>query len=407
VAILERGSYPTAAVLAVRHDTEDHEMPETIEMPAADPTPPAQLGMPADDMAWRDEMRAELGAIRVLAGRSAVGGDDPYAGLRTFAASGEDAFGLACRAAFVDPAVGRLLTRALADEVTGDNPGVIPPGWVSEVVGIFPVRQPAVVAFGGRSSLPDAGMDINWPYYDGDIEALIGRQTAEKTALPTSKISLKRGTAPIVSYGFAHDVAYQLILRSSPSYIAAANRILLAAFAAREDREMVDAVVAADALGGFVTLDPLTATADAVRAALFEASVAVETATGAPATFGLASTNVFTKLGGLPGLSPSMYGTQNVAGTADAASLRINVSGLPIVHDHRLPTGSLAVSNDSAASWNGVGPLFVTAEDVERLGRNEAIWGMGAATIELPKGIVWLAAAKPTAASTTSSRRRD
>jgi hypothetical protein len=250
-------------------------------------------------------------------------------------------------------------------------------------------------------------MDINWPYYDGDIEALIGRQTAEKTALPTSKISLKRGTAPIVSYGFAHDVAYQLILRSSPSYIAAANRILLAAFAAREDREMVDAVVAADALGGFVTLDPLTATADAVRAALFEASVAVETATGAPATFGLASTNVFTKLGGLPGLSPSMYGTQNVAGTADAASLRINVSGLPIVHDHRLPTGSLAVSNDSAASWNGVGPLFVTAEDVERLGRNEAIWGMGAATIELPKGIVWLAAAKPTAASTTSSRRRD
>jgi phage head maturation protease len=405
VAILERGSYPQAAVLAVRsNDMEDSNVPTLLETPTPDPTPdPTPEPTPPDELSFRNEVRAELGAIRLLAGRQlAAGADDPYAQLRSFAD-----FGMACRAAYVDPAVAALMTRALVDEITGDNPGVVPPGWLSSVAGILPPRQPAVTAFGGRNGLPDAGMDVNWPYYDGDINALVAVQAAQKTALNSVKISFKKGTTPIATYGFAHDVAYQLILRSDPSYIASANRVLVAAFAAREDAQFIAAIVALDQAGSFVTLDALTATADAVRAALFQASLLVEGATGAPASFGLAATNVFAHLGGLTGLVPAPYGTANVTGTADAASLRINVSGLPIYHDARLPANAFLVSNQEAASYLGVGPFFATAEDVERLGRNEAIWGMGAGTIILPKGICWLAATAPTVLTGRKAKDQD
>ena len=403
VAIVERGSYPDAAVLAVRSE-EDPTVPTLTETPTPpEPTPdptPDPTPTPPDELSFRSEVRAELGAIRLMAGRQLAGtAADPYAPLRDL-----DGFGLACRAAFGDPAIGALLTRALVDEITSENPGLMPPGWISTVAGVMPPRQPAVVAFGGRVGLPPAGMDINWPYFDGDMDSLIQRQAAQKTALQSTKISFKRGTAPIETYGFAHDVAYQLILRSDPSYIASANRVLVGAFAAREDAEFIAAIVALAGSGGFVALDALTATADAVRAALFDASMQVEAATGAPATFGLAATNVFAKLGGLAGLYPAPYGTSNAAGTATASTLRINVSGLDIYHDARLPAGAFLVSNESAADFAGVGPLFVSAEDVERLGRNEAIWGMGAGTVLIPAGIVWLAATKPTTAGASRSK---
>lgn len=404
VAILERGSYPTAAVLAVRTAEEPNvptlETP-TPPTPTPDPTPDPEPA-PPDELAFRNEVRAELGAIRLLAGRQLAGADDPFLQLRSFAD-----FGLACRAAYTDPTLSAMLTRALQDEITSDNPGVIPPGWVSSVAGILPPRQPAITAFGGRAGLPDSGMDVNWPYFDGDINALVAVQAAQKTALNSVKISFKKGTSPIATYGFAHDVAYQLILRSEPSYIASANRVLLAAFAAREDAQFIAAIVALDAAASWVALDPLTATADAVRAALFQASLAVEAATGAPASFGLAASDVFAKLGGLAGLVPQPYGTSNVTGTADAASLRVNVSGLPIVHDARLPAGAFLVSNEEAARYLGVGPFFVTAEDVERLGRNEAIWGMGAGTVVLPLGICWLATVKPTMAAASARKSKD
>jgi phage head maturation protease len=407
VAILERGSYPEAAVLAVRTEsTEDETVPTLTEIPTPDPTPtPAPAPDPTPDPAeltFRNEMRAELGAIRLLAGRQVDAGADPYLQLRAF-----PDFASAYVAAVGSRDVAALLTRALVDEITGDNPGLMPPGWISTVAGIMPPRQPAVRAFGGRASLPDAGMDINWPYYAGDIDALVQTQAAQKTAVTSTKISFLRGTAAIETYGFAHDVAYQLIQRSSPAYIATANRVLLAAFAAREDFGMIAALTAAAAAGGTVDLDMATATADQVRAALFAASLQVESATGAPATFGLAASDVFGQLGGMPGLFPAQYGTSNAAGTASAATLTVNISGLPIFHDARLAAGAFLVSNDSAAEYAGVGPLFASAEDVERLGRNEAIWGMGAGTILLPAGIVWLAPAGLPLSRSSRSKDRD
>jgi hypothetical protein len=55
------------------------------------------------------------------------------------------------------------------------------------------------------------------------------------------------------------------------------------------------------------------------------------------------------------------------------------------------------VSNSEAASWYEDGPFSVAAEDVEKLGQNVAVWGLGAFGIHLPMGIVELAAGLPLA----------
>ena len=66
----------------------------------------------------------------------------------------------------------------------------------------------------------------------------------------------------------------------------------------------------------------------------------------------------------------------------------MNVSGLPILPVNGLAPGSLLVSNQEAAGWVEEGMYAITAEDVELLGQNVAVWGMGALAAPIPAGIV-------------------
>ena len=119
-----------------------------------------------------------------------------------------------------------------------------------------------------------------------------------------------------------------------------------------------------------------------------EASLAVETATGSPASFVLAGSGAYLKMGGLAGLWPYPYGTQNVSGTADAGSLMVNVSGLPVKHCRHLGDTEIVVSNSQTAKWREISPMVVTAENVALAGRDVGIFGMGILTPFVPSGIV-------------------
>jgi hypothetical protein len=283
-----------------------------------------------------------------------------------------------------------LLCRALVDQITTNNPGVIPPGWLDTVFGIVDRGRPLINAFGLRSA-PAEGMDINWPYFDGNLTALVGEQLTQKAAITSVRVDLKRGTEVLRTFAGGSDISYQLIRRSSPSYRDAYMRIMMAAYAAETEAAAgSDAVAAATAGPVWV---PGTGTAADLREALFGASAAVQAATGSPASFAVAATDVFTAIGSLDGLWPAPYGTSNASGTADAGSLTVNVSGLPVVHGHQLPPGTLLVSNGEAAAWLEDGPFTVTAEDVEKLGQNVAVWGMGAWATFLPAGLVKIPAA--------------
>ncbi len=88
---------------------------------------------------------------------------------------------------------------------------------------------------------------------------------------------------------------------------------MLAAYAVVTDKEFVDAVETAAT--GTVPLTWGTADNDAVRSAIFAASVKVQDATGRPAEFVLAAADTFGAIGGALNPAPIM----NATGTADAS----------------------------------------------------------------------------------------
>lgn len=282
------------------------------------------------------------------------------------------------------------ISLALVDNTSnaGKNAGVVPPGWSTEVHGIIARVRAAIEAFGGPGSLPDSGMDTAWPYFDGLLNTLVGVQATQKTDITSVAVDIKKGTAPVKTYAGGADNALQLIERSSPSYLEAWARIMLAAYAVVTDAAFVAAVYAAGT--GTQNLESTGMTADAVRAALFGASNSVDTATGAPAEFALVAPDLFAVLGGLAGLHNPDYGTFNAAGTSSARSLAINVNGLPVIKVPGLGAGTGLVSNREAARWVEDGPAFIDAYNVSKLGRDSAVYGYAATEVYIPAGIVKL-----------------
>jgi len=278
--------------------------------------------------------------------------------------------------------------RALADQVTTNNPGVIPPGWLNEVFGIIDMGRPVVSAIGTRP-LPAAGMEIDWPYFAGDLHALVGEQLTQKTEITSVRVDLLKASVPLKTYAGGSDISWQLIRRSQPSYREAYIRIMTAAYGVVTDNVVSDALPAV-AGSGHVEFDWTASDPNgtALRGAIFEASSKVQVATGRPASVVLAASDVFLAFGSMPMLVPSTYGTQNVAGTATASTLDVSVSGLRVVLAPDLQAGTAVVTNSMAAAWFEDGPMAVSAQDVAKLGENVAVWGMGAFAALIPAGIV-------------------
>lgn len=387
-----RGAIPGARVTAART------MPTPNDPPTPDPpTPDPDPDNPTIGRAAVDEM------IRAAIARNA------YAGVARVVSplARFESLGAAARAAFDDQtvarAIGRVMVgRVLADEVTGDNPGVVHEGWINQVYGIVDAGRPVIAAIGSQP-LPSEGMSVSWPVFEGNLLALVGVQAAEKTAITSVKVSLTPKNADLVTYAGGSDISLQLLRRSSPSYLESYLRIMGAAYGAVTDVAAGAALVAAvsAANDNFVVYDPTVAdpTGSVLRTAVFSASVKVQAATGSPATVVLMATDVFISIGGA--LTPPPV--QNATGTAQASTLNADVSGLRLVHDPYLPAGTIIVTNGLAASWREDGPMTINALDVEKLGENHAVWGMAAPTITVPQGVVGLVKVAPTARSRTAA----
>jgi Escherichia/Staphylococcus phage prohead protease len=402
VGIVERGAYGGAAVLAVRGadtmptETEPNPNPEPEPTPPPTPTPGVTvLARTAENADALDALRSEMldRMTRLEAtGRSASGPGGPLARFVTFADYLDASYG--------DP----VLARALADQLTTDSPGIVPPSWVQTIAGIGTFTRPAVTALGGARSLGDSGMELDWPFLDPalDLDSIVGVQAAEKTDIVSVKVRILKGSSPIATYAGGSDVSYQLIRRSSPSYREAYVRILTLAYN-RATEAAFEAALEAGA--GATAVLGAGADANALRAFLFEASAKVNAATGAPATVDLVSSDEFIRIGGDQNLAPPQYGTSNISGIASASTLRIEVSGLPIVEAPFLPAATHIVTNGEAAGWHEDGPFPISAEDVAKLGQNVAVWGMGTSAIVIPAGIVTNVLVTAAASSSKSSSK--
>jgi len=282
---------------------------------------------------------------------------------------------------------GEIESRALFDQVTANNPGVLPPNWSLIVRGIFDLGAPTINAF-GRESAGTTGMTFNWPYWEGDLTEIVAEQVDEKDEVNSVAINILKGTANLKTYAAGSDISYQLLQRSSPSYVDAHTRIMLNSYVQVTDIAFVGAVYGARTVQAYDFAADTTGAA--FREAVFGASVAVQTATGMPAEFVLVSPTVFTKIGGWSTFFPSNYGTFNVSGTAQSNTLGVNVSGLPVILDRNIGGEAILVSNREAAKWIEDGPRLATVENVAQLGRDVAIYGYGASQIISSAGIIGL-----------------
>lgn len=280
--------------------------------------------------------------------------------------------------------------RVWVNQITPDNPGVIPPAWLTEVFGVVDSGRPSITALGGPRSPGDSGMDVYWPYYAGDLTTIVGEQAAQKTEITSVKVSFLRGQATLKTYAGGSDVALQLQKRSAPGYLTLYDNILQIAYGLTTENAFVDALVAG--AGHTLVLAPLTAPLGDVKKFLFAASAHVRTVTGLPASAVIVSSDVFQAWGAFDNLWPTQYGTTNTAGTSDAATLTINISGLEIVEAPMAPAGTVIVTNEQAARWLEDGPFLISAPDVPKLGTDVAIWGMGAPGLFLPAGVTKAAA---------------
>jgi HK97 family phage prohead protease len=364
-------AYATAGVSAIREEQSMSEVIEAVvtETPAADVEAREQIA----------QLRETVQTIEAKAFSSEP--IHPLAAYRSF--------GDYCKAVYA----GEVESRALADQVTANNAGVMPPVWVTQVKGLVDLGRPVITASGGPENPGEAGMDINWPYITGDLLDIVEAQANEKDEVNSVQIDIDKGTASLATYSAGSDISYQLLQRSNPSYVEAHNLRMIASYNAVTDRKFTNDLWVG---GSNTNLYDLASDTDGsvFRSAVFEASMEVEDATGAPATVVLASTALLKEIGGWSTFYPEAYGLQNVSGSAQASTLRVTVSGLPVVRAKWLDTDAnrhAIVMNGLSARWFEDGPRLATAENVAQLGRDIAIYGYGATAIYIPSGFVRLA----------------
>lgn len=384
VAILERGAYPGAQVVAVRGEPDDSEVEdvgETVDL------------TPVLDRLERMEQRADA-----LALAAATPAAPELPAVLKFRSLGEF-----LKTAAEDQGVSRELARVIADQITDDNPGLTPTGWLRAIVNVINYGRPAITAF-GTAALPPSGMSINWPVWTGypgdpaNADRLVNEQGSQKTEIESGLVSFTTGSADIRTFAGAADIAYQLIRRSDPSYLDAWGRVMAKSWAEVTDRAFIDSIWNTNSQYNDTAYDiDADTNGDVLLEALFTASVNIETVTGTPAEFVLASTSAFTKLAGMSRIVPAYPGNMSMAaGNATANTLQVSVNGLRVIHARELSnviapnTDAFLVSNTVAARWHEAGPFTITAEDVYRLGQNVAVWSMGAPALYVEDGLVWI-----------------
>jgi HK97 family phage prohead protease len=389
IAAVPYGAYQSATV-AVRDDTGGQDVPEITEL--SERVDALEASVTAGPIPLTEAQTIDIArrvaedVSRAIAERGGTQPAHPFANVKNLGEAMIAAQKGELPRNFIQLAA-ELAERALDDVVTtgGVNAALLTNNLtVREVAGIVSRGRPAITAFGGPAPISDVGLSVTWPYYDGTLTDMVGAQSAQKAEILGTPVDIKLGTEALVTYAGGADIAYQLIRQGDPSILEIFSRIVLTAWGV-----VTDAAFVTELETGSVTLDWAEALASVDFTELvghtITASVTVETATGQPAEFLLASTTAFTAFAKLIAAASTTVVTN---GDLDLRNLRLMVGNIPLIHVPSLTAGKTIYSNRLAARWHEAGPFLATAEDVAKLGRNVAYWSMGAGARYIPAGIV-------------------
>jgi len=321
-------------------------------------------------------------AARLAAHRAATASPARLTPRGQFATFGD--YVLAQRAGSIEPGYARAIQAALAQQVTGDTPGIVPEQWVNDVVRIMQGTSVLVESFATRS-LPGDGMILHVPVVTQFPD--VGVQTAELAAIATRKMLISGAPFAVKTFAGGQEISIQELERTAPSYI---NEMMLAYV--QEMAIARDTYAAAQLLAG-ATLTQNISAADPNTGFIAASAQILNGVFRYPDTIVL-STGLWQVLGAAkgtdgrplyPGLSP-----MNPLGSFDLANGNGNIRGVTYAVAPLLPAGSgyLGVKE---AFRSYLGPIGTLSADVPSvLGRDTAVYQYGAMGVTDARGIVKL-----------------
>lgn len=371
IALTNMPAYDGATITAHR---EEPRMTDILADEAPTPATPAP-STPAEPV-MEYATRSEVDAIRNrLAAVANVSGSDAHP-LMAYRSLGEYA-----KAVFTGAE-----ERALLEQITTDNPGLVQPHWLTDIKGIVDNGRPVINALGGPASAGTSGMAIDFPYFDGTLTDLVAAQAAELDEVTSVLVKIKKGDQALATYAGGSSQSLQLLERSSPSYLTAYMRIMYAAYAAVTDKALGTAAVTAATSSGTYAADFST-----FEAKLVQAAVDCANATGAGPDVVAVGDALFVALASLKDTTGRplypFVGASNASGTVGRGALALSIAGLPVVRTPGVAANTALITNSLALKWHEDGPKSLSADVASTLGRDVAVYGFAAPVAYVATGI--------------------
>jgi HK97 family phage major capsid protein len=235
-----------------------------------------------------------------------------------------------------------LYNRVAAHQTTADNPGLLPERIVTPVLNFIDVARPLVTA-GGVTDLGPG----SWAYAKVTQHTQVGPQSAEKTELPSRKMTVTTTPITAPTLGGYVNVSKQNIQRTTPGILDMVINDLAAQYGIESEEACGTAMVAAATAGPTL---PATPTAGDVAAAVFAAVGLVYGATKGQGTTVIAlSPDMLGVIGPVfPPVNPqNAFGSGFNAGNIVMGNVG-TISGVPAVMSAGLPDGTILVFSSAA-----------------------------------------------------------
>lgn len=232
-----------------------------------------------------------------------------------------------------DEAAAARVYQARADQTTADTPGILPTPIVGQVVSLIDANRPLITSLGGAKALGGIpGTTFTRPKIT--VHTQSGKQAAEKTALPSRKMTISPLTFTKETHGGYVDISRQDIDWTSP----AAWDILVRDLADVYAVETEGAVAAAFATAATGTMPPALPAAPVLTDwahALYTAAMHSYNAALRMPTRVWCSLDVWAALGSLVDAArlvlPTSGNLDTAAGSSSLADFRGDILGLPRV----------------------------------------------------------------------------
>lgn len=143
--------------------------------------------------------------------------------------------------------------RAAEDIISSDNIGIVPPAYLTELIGVIDTSRPFMSST-RRLPTPVSGMQMVVPVITQ--RPTVAEQTTEKTALSTQTTKISTQSFDMVTKGGYGDISLQLLKRADRSFLDLYLQLLAEAYAIEAESEAVEALLHANEPLDPEALDP-------------------------------------------------------------------------------------------------------------------------------------------------------